>query len=203
MKKIRVYGLTGNMGCGKSTIAKMMSEYDFVAIDSDAIAKKELFSTEAKPRLRKIFGKSVFDGNKIDTREMAIAFFDNPEKKKKWESWIFPRVWKRIQEVINGIKQNNSAAMIVVESALIYEVGWEKRFVAVIVAKCPYEEQVRRLMRQRGISLLEIEERLVHQLPSEEKESRADYVIDTNCSLEYLDNKVRNVCVCLKNNPHT
>lgn len=201
MKKIRVYGLTGNIGCGKSTIAKMMGEFGFQAIDSDAIAKKILLSTEARPKIREIFGDSIFDGNNLDLRKMAIVFFENLKVKEEWEHWVFPRVLKQIEEEISRIERSNPAALAVVESALIYEAGWEKRFDAVIVAKCPYEEQVRRLINHRRISLLEIEERLAHQLPSEEKEEKADYIIDTDCSLELLADQVRNLCFCLKNKP--
>lgn len=191
-----VYGLTGGMGCGKSQVAKFLSEFVDVAVyDADKIAKEILCDERHSQELIDILGTNVFSDNKIDVPKVAKLVFNNYEMLQKLEKFIHPLTRQAIQEKIG---ENTKASIFFVEAALIYEGGIQKTFDGVVVVTCDKEIQYERLRKYRGINNKEATKRLNRQMPSEEKVKLADFVIDTTCSLEEVKNKAQRLYSCLK-----
>lgn len=190
------YGLTGNMGCGKSTVAKFFKEFkDVVVFDADSIAKEILCDERHSPEILKLLGPQVFSDGKIDTRKVGRLVFNDYEALKKLEDFIHPLTWRAISEKERTYRD---ISFFIVESALIYESKTIEIFDGIIVATCDEAEQFYRLRRDRGLTDEEIIKRLKRQLPLAEKVKRADFVVDTACSLPEVGDKIRKLYEYLK-----
>ncbi len=192
-----VFGLTGNMGCGKSTVAHLLKQNpDIIFFDSDRIAKELLLRPENQRKLQEILGAEILSDDDVDFQKIAEIIFKSPERKQELEAFIHPLCWQVIQERIQRI---SGGFMAVVESALIYEANWERYFDAVIIATCDIYEQYRRIFNRSNLSPAEIRDRLKAQLPQAEKIKKARFAIDTVCTMEELQKRVDELYSALKN----
>lgn len=193
---MNAFGLTGNIGCGKSTVAKLLSEHRDVSIfDCDRIAKEIMSGTGCRKEISDILGTDVFLGGKVDFKAIAKIIFEKPEKKRLLEELVHPLVWKTVCEKVDS---TGDSKICIVESAIIYETASEDTFLATIVAVCNSLEQFRRLREDRHMTDADIQTRLGQQLSSSEKEKRAQFVIRTDCSLEQLKDRVSDLYHNLK-----
>lgn len=193
---MKPFGLTGNIGCGKSIVASLLKTYpDVVTLDSDSIAKEIISTSQYRQEINAILGTNVFPNEQVSFEAIAKIIFEKPEKKSLFETFIHPHVWAAMTERISSV---DSSTICVVESALIFETKMEEKFSAIIVAACNSLEQLRRLREARQMSDIEIAARLDHQLPSSEKENRAQFVIHTDCDLNQLKERVDHLYQSLK-----
>ncbi len=193
---MKAFGITGNIGCGKSTVASLLSKYsDVLTLDCDKIAKDLIAAGTYRSEINKILGEEVFPDGKVDFALIARIIFKNPEKKKLFEDLTHPLVWEIVEKQV--IEQCNQK-ICVVESAIIYETTAEDKFDAVIVTICEENEQFRRLREYRHMSQDSIDARQENQLPQAVKAHRAQFVIKTNCSLEELQERVHTLYKILK-----
>jgi dephospho-CoA kinase len=198
-KEMNVYGLTGNMGCGKSTVGEFLQKKhpDVYLFDCDKVAKDLLSDSENTEEIKKILGDDVFDNQKINRQKVAKLIFNNYNKKQAFEEFIHPLVWKKLAEEIQKVDEDK---IFIVESAIFYEIGKEKDISKVIVVACNPNEQINRIKKRNGWSDDQIEERLKYQIPNDIKTAKALVVIDTNCSMQELELKVERLYSFLKSN---
>jgi dephospho-CoA kinase len=182
------FGLTGNIGCGKSTVAKLLDRFDEVVVsDTDQMAKEFLVDAQYRRRVEAATGV-VMTGTDIDDfAAVARVIFSDPARKRQLEQVIHPLVWGRLQR---SIQDGAPGSIHVAESALLYELGWTDRFAGPIVVACGASEQYRRLRELRGMSDADIRRRRAAQLPAAHKERTAWAVINTECSLDELTHRV-------------
>lgn len=192
-KILRALGLTGNIGCGKSTVASLLSKYPNVfVLDCDVIAKKVLHERRYKRKINAILKTDAFIDDKPDLKLIAMLIFENPKMKMALEKLIHPIVWDRVREKVNQLNsQNDGLNICIVESAIIYETDKHELFDGIITVTCPLEEQFRRLKKNRKMSHDEIRIRIDQQMQPWEKAVRAQYVIDTGCRIDQLRVKVK------------
>lgn len=180
---MNAFGLTGNIGCGKSSVAKLLATYpDVVVFDCDAIAKAIILSEHHRLKIAQILSVA----NIPDPKMIAKIIFQDTQKKSLLEEYVHPLVWQTVQERV----ERSNGKICIVESAIIFETGSEDKFTAIITVTCSYSEQVRRLKEFRSMRDEEISLRIHQQLPSQTKMDRADFVIHTECSQEELHNRV-------------
>ncbi|RMF37593.1 MAG: dephospho-CoA kinase [Chloroflexi bacterium] len=175
-------GLTGNIATGKSTVARMLAEQGATVIDADRLAHQAMRrGTPVYRRIVETFGEEVLapDGE-VDRARLGRIVFADPEALRRLEAIVHPAV---IAEVARRIAQADGD-LVVVEAIKLIEAGMHRDLDALWVTTCPREEQVRRLMAERGMSRAEAERRVDAQPPQEEKVALADRVIDTSGSLE-------------------
>ena len=193
---MKPFGLTGNIGCGKSTVAALLSMYpNMLILDCDRVAKEIVSSNEHRQQIDAILGTNFFPDKKVIFREIAKIIFEEPEKKRLLEALIHPLVWATVDE---RVTLADDSKMCVVESAIIFETKSENRFAEIIVATCNPHEQFRRLRDDRHMDNVQIQARLDQQLPSSIKEQRAQFVIHTDCSLDQLEDRVSDLYRNLK-----
>jgi dephospho-CoA kinase len=186
---MRAFGLTGNIGCGKSTVAELFAQYpDVKVFNCDQIAKDVISKEVYRDALSEIVGPEAFAQERVDFAKIAQVIFQNRPVKTRFEEFVHPLVW---QEVESSAEKSSQSTINIVESAIIFETRSESRFTSVILAVCNNEEQERRLRKNRGMSLEEIRSRQRDQLPSVVKENRAQFVIHTDCTLEELGRRVK------------
>lgn len=193
---MKPFGLTGNIGCGKSTVATLLSKYpDVLILDCDQIAKEIISSEAHQKEINHILGTDVFPKEKADFKAIAKIIFEEPEKKRLLETLIHPLVWSIVDQRAAAIGETK---ICIVESAIIFETDSENRFAAIIVATCNPHEQFRRMRDNRHMDDVQIGARLDQQLPSEEKVRRAQFVIHTDCDLDQLKDRVSDLYHNLK-----
>jgi len=197
-KEMNAYGLTGNMGCGKSTVGEYLQKYDDICVlNCDQISKEILFDVENRQNIEMILGNNSIKNGAIDSKAVSEIIFNNSTKKQALENFIHPLVWQKVREQV----QNGDVNMIfVVESALIYETKKEKDFKGIIVATCDEKEQFNRIKKRNNWSDTEIEKRLKNQLPNNYKKENGLIVINTNCSRQELELKIEQVYSFIKGN---
>ncbi len=180
------FGLTGGVASGKSTVARMFEELGAKVIEADRIGHELLGSTQ--PPYNEIvrrFGKELLDASgEIDRRRLGAIVFSDAAKLRELNAILHPRIIERVEAEAQRYHAQDPRAVILVDAALIFEAGIGGRFAKVIVAWCPPEMQIERLMAKAGLSRKEAEQRVASQIPSDEKRRRADYVIDCSGSPE-------------------
>jgi len=182
-----VIGLTGGIGCGKSTAAAMFEELGWGRVESDEIVRGLLRADpEVHAAIRREFGPEVFgpDGA-VDRRRMAAVVFPRPEALSRLEAILHPRVRAAWKARVAG----RDPANWIVEIPLLFEKGLEKEFdFTVCVASDPGVQAER--LAQRGLPPQEAAQRIGRQLPLAQKIERADFVLTNNGSLDFLRDQV-------------
>lgn len=185
---MKPFGLTGNIGCGKSTVAALLSTYpDVLILDCDQIAKEVISSEVHRKEINHILGSDVFSNGKANFKAIAKIIFEEPDKKRLLEALLHPLVWSIVDQKVTEVGETK---ICIVESAIIFETDTQSKFAAIIVATCNVDEQFRRLRENRQMNDVQIQARLDQQLPSSKKEQRAQFVIHTDCRLNQLKGRV-------------
>ena len=194
MKKI---GLTGSIGTGKSTVAKIFQEFGAYVIDADKIVHELLKREDVKEKIREAFG-DVFDSKgEVDRKKLASIVFNNPEKKKILENILHPLVFQEINRFFKEVEKKDPKAVAIAEVPLMIETGSYKNYDKIIVVYAPEELQLKRLL-EKGMSKEEAIKRIKSQMPIDEKVKYADIVIENTSTLEDLRKKVEEVYKKLK-----
>jgi dephospho-CoA kinase len=177
-----IYGLTGNIGCGKSEVAKILATFSDVRIfDTDRIAKGIMIGHT--DQIVSLLDSEILTCGHLDFGKIGKIVFTDQEKRRVLEEFVHPLVWERIRE---EIQKDASRSIFIVESAIIFEAGVEKRFDGVIAVVCSKDEQINRITFRNNLSLAEIETRIASQMSQAEKEARAQFVIYNNGTLREL-----------------
>lgn len=191
-----IIGLTGGIACGKTTVAKMLKEKGAEVVEVDAMGHKLLQKdTPTYKKVVKVFGKKILNekGEIIRSRLGNLVFADF-EKLKKLNQIIHPAMVILTQEEAFRLA-GESSKVVVIDAALLIEVGLHKMVDWLLVITSNREEQVKRIVeRSKGskqpISEAEAERRIESQLALAEKVKLADYVIDNSTTIDELKEKV-------------
>ncbi len=178
-----IVGLTGGMGCGKSTVAAMLAEHGFQRLDSDQYIRDVLYQDPAvMAALRAKFGDGVVTpGGGVDRRKLAEIVFADEAALAWLEGLLHPRLYAHWQELFAG----SDGRAWVVEVPLLFEKNLENWFDFTICVSTDSAQQLRRL-EQRGIPPALARQRLVKQLPLARKCELADFVLLNDGTLDFL-----------------
>lgn len=192
MKKI-IY-LTGGIGTGKSTVAKMFEEFGVEVIDADKIVHEILETDQyVKDKVISIFGKDILQSGRIDRRKLGSIVFEDREKLKILENIVHPKVLEIMAKKIS----ESQSEMVLIEIPLLFEKKMDLH--PSVLVYCPKEFQMKRVKERDNLPDKEIENRLNSQIDIEEKKKLADYVIDNSGSLEETKKQVQDLLKVLQN----
>lgn len=180
---MRVFGLTGGIGSGKSTVAALFAEAGVPVVDADRIAREVVEPGSAcHAEIAARFGSSILmaDGG-IDRGKLGAIVFSDPVRRAELEAITIPRIREGIEDALAKLESEGHPAAIV-EAALLIENKRAERFEAVICVYCDRETQLRRIASRGGIDPAEAVKRIDAQMPSEEKARMSDHVIDNSGS---------------------
>ena len=191
---MKVIGITGGIGSGKTTIAKVFAQLGYPVYNSDNRAK-ELINTNPDliNALKLNFGSEIYSSNGLDRKKMAGIVFTNPKKLELLNSLVHPAVGKDFSSWIE--KQNSS--FVLKEAAILFETGIYKSLNKTIVVSAPIETRIERVMKRDSSSKEEIRARMKNQWSEEEKIKLADFVID-NSGKELVIPQVKEIIKQLK-----
>ncbi len=173
-----VIGLTGSIGMGKSTAAKMMKFLGVPIHDSDRAVHEALVpGGEAYDAVAAQFPDAV-SGQTISRQKLGQIVFGDPEKRKALEVILHPAAQKSQQAFIEA---HSDAKIVCLEIPLLYETGAEKRLDYVVCVSAPEHVQRARVFRRPNMSEEKFQAILAAQMPDTEKRRRADFVVETGC----------------------
>jgi dephospho-CoA kinase len=179
---MRVLGLTGGIGSGKSVVAQMFARLGAVVIDADRLAREVV--EPGQPALEEIaatFGREVLlpDG-RLDRTKLGGVIFADPSERAKLDAITHPRIRARMDEEIKA--RRSGPGVLIVDIPLLYENDRIKTVERVIVVWVDPQTQLRRIRERDGLTADAARQRVAAQMPLEAKRARADHVIDNSGS---------------------
>lgn len=193
-----VLGLTGSIGMGKSTTARMFSEAGVPVHDSDETVHR-LYAGKAAPLIEKEFPGTAIDGV-VDRARLAAAVLGDSVALKKAEAIIHPLV-REDEKSFLAKHRAAGTALVVLDIPLLFEVKAMDRVDKVLVVTAPPDIQRTRVLARPGMTVEKFERILAMQMPDAEKRRLADYVIDTGGGMEAAGKAVRAIIAELRGHP--
>lgn len=183
---MRLVGLTGSIGSGKSTVAQRLRALGVAVLDADEYAREG--AKVLKAEICQAFPEACLEGEP-NRAALGRRVFADPEARRRLEALIHPYVRQRMQEETEKARQAGHS-LVVHDIPLLFEAGREKDFAGVLVVAAPTALRKARVMARSGLSEAEFEARDQSQLPQEEKVRRATWVIWNDADLDTLYSRV-------------
>ncbi|HEX7930882.1 MAG TPA: dephospho-CoA kinase [Sphingomicrobium sp.] len=186
--------LTGSIGMGKSTVARMFERAGVPVFDADAVVRDlQANDPQLIAEIGKRFHGTVTDGV-LDREGLARVALGHSEELKALEAIVHPAVQAARTHFI---ERNRDAPALLFDIPLLFETGDEGEFDKVIVVSAPAEAQRERVLARPGMTPEKLDAILARQMPDDEKRSRADFVVDTGVDLSTTERQVGDILSCL------
>jgi dephospho-CoA kinase len=181
-------GLTGVLGSGKSTVARLLKERGLDVIDLDGLAKDSLNWKETQDDIRATFGEEYVVDGLVEIEKLRGAAFGQGDALRKLEAIIHPRVRGEVKKRLEALRERGARA-VVFDHPLLFETGFDKKVDKVVVVTADMEA-IKIRLKKRGMQADDVERRLSFQIPLSQKTASADYVINNNGTEEELQGEV-------------
>jgi dephospho-CoA kinase len=185
-----ILGLTGSIGMGKSTTAKLFAEAGVPVYDADATVHM-IYQGEAAPAVEAAFPGTTA-GGKVDRGKLSAQVVGDPAAMRRLEQVVHPMLRAYHQKFLHDSEQAG-APVAVVDVPLLFETGGEKRVDAVVVVTTTPEIQRQRVLARDNMTSDMLDAILARQLPDAEKRRRADFVVDTSHGLDPVRARIRDI----------
>ena len=187
-------GLTGGIACGKTTVARLMTQKGALVVDADQVARDVVQPGSAGLlSVEKAFGHWVLtvDGF-LDRPALSEHIFSHPQDRQVLEGILHPLIAEESQAQITNALQSN-APLVVYDAALLFESGRAEAFRPIIVVSTSVDIQIQRLMERDELTRNDAHKRIDAQMPVREKAQQADFVIHNDGSLSALQDAVNDL----------
>jgi dephospho-CoA kinase len=185
-----ILGLTGSIGMGKSTTAKLFAEAGVPVYDADATVHR-IYQAEAVAAIEAAFPGTTADG-KVDRARLSAKVVHDPAAIQRLEQIVHPMLRSYHQKFLHDAEQAG-APVVVMDVPLLFETGGEKRVDAVVVVTTAPEVQRERILARGTMTAETLDAILARQTPDAEKRRRADFVVDTSHGLEPVRVQIRDI----------
>jgi dephospho-CoA kinase len=185
-----ILGLTGSIGMGKSTTAKLFAEAGVPVYDADATVHR-IYEGEAVPAIEAAFPGTRSDG-KVDRVKLSAKVVHDPAAIQRLEQIVHPMLRSYHQKFLQDAEQAG-APVVVMDVPLLFETGGEKRVDAVVVVTTAPEVQRERILARGTMTAETLDAILARQTPDAEKRRRADFVVDTSHGLDPVRVRIRDI----------
>lgn len=190
-----VAGITGGIGSGKSTAAKIFEELGIPVYNSDTRAKTiQNENSEVKVKIIAAFGEEAYNENGLNKPYLSKQVFQNNEKLKLLNSIVHPAVFQDFEDW----KKAQKSDIVMKEAAILIESGSYKDCDVVISVVVDIETRIARTIKRDGLSREEILARINNQISDEERIAKSDFIIDNNGDLAHLKNEVEQTFIKIK-----
>jgi len=187
---MRILGLTGSIGMGKSTTAKLFAEAGVPVYDADATVHK-VYEGEAAPAIEAAFPGTTING-KVDRQKLSAKVVHDPAAIRQLETIVHPMLRSYHQKFLEEAEASG-AAVAVMDVPLLFETGGDKRVDAVVVVTTSPQLQRERILSRGTMSGEALDAILARQMPDSEKRKRADFVVDTSHGLDPVRAQIRDI----------
>ncbi|MDK8545635.1 dephospho-CoA kinase [Corynebacterium pseudodiphtheriticum] len=188
---MKIIGLTGGIGSGKSTVARSLQKHGFPIVDADLIAREIVEPGQpALAELTKEFGADILntDGS-LDRGLLASRAFENKETTQRLNNITHPRINQRTQELFDEARENGAEAVIY-DMPLLIDKGLHKDMDATIVVHAAEHVRLERLTTKRGLDVDDVRRRINAQIDDETRKQHADILLDNNGTEEDLTQQI-------------
>jgi len=178
-------GLTGGIAAGKTTVAKLWTELGGIEIDADLVAREVVEpGTKGAKLIAETFGSELFDaeGN-LDRKALGAIVFNDVSKRKQLEAVVHPLVRERTKELLAAVPADS---IVIYTVPLLVEAEVDLPFDVVVTVEAPDDVRIKRLMDSRGYSAREAKARIDNQAKPIERAQRADFILNSNQSVDLL-----------------
>jgi dephospho-CoA kinase len=189
-----ILGLTGSIGMGKSTVAKMFAEEGVPVFDADAAVHRLQGPEGALVDEIEASFPGTTGAGRVDRAALAERVLGEPDQLRRLEALIHPAVGRE-REVF--LARHEAAPVVLLDIPLLFEKGGAELVDKIVVVSADAATQRRRTLARPGMTPEKFERILAHQMADSEKRARADFVIPTDCSIEETRASVRRVLACL------
>jgi len=198
---MKIIGLTGGIGTGKSTVSAYLKEKGCVILDADKMSRQLTApGGKALPEIRRIFGAEVFsDDGTLDRKKLGNIVFNNADKLKALEEITTQKV---VEQTIDGLVRLRKASyngIVIIDAPLLFECGMQVLAEANWLVPARLEVRIERIIKRDGLDRQSILDRINNQMNDEEKMTMADYVIDNSGNLESLYQQIDKLIERVKN----
>ncbi|MBQ9255221.1 MAG: dephospho-CoA kinase [Bacteroidales bacterium] len=178
MKTLSI-ALTGGIGCGKTLISQVFSHLQVPVFNSDKVAKELYLRKDVLKDMQTLFGTEIVADGVLDRGKLSEIVFNDREKLEQLNSYIHPKVE---EEYMTWLKQQSeqNKPYAIMESALIFEIKWEKKFDKIICINTPERFVIQRTMLRDNATKQQIEKRMQNQISTKEKIEKSDYIINND-----------------------
>ena len=189
---MRIIGLTGGIAAGKSQVSRILSELGAIIIDADVIAREIVEKgTSTWEEIRDEFGEEYFlaDGS-LNRKKLGKLVFSDKHALRKLNDITHPAIRNSIISRLDELKTQDYKGVVVVDAALLLEVGWDDLVDEVWVVDAPLKTRLSRLMDRDGLSREEALNRINSQMTQERKNEKADRIIKNEFNIDHLEKQV-------------
>jgi len=192
---MRIIGLTGGIGSGKSSVAAMFKDEGAYVIDFDYLARVVVEpDTPAWRDIVDYFGQEIlFPDRTLNRSKLAEIVFSDALSRKALEGFTHPRIFEKRDILLKDIKAKDSQAIVIVDVPLLFELSLNKNFDTIILVYVSRDIQIERTIKRDDILKEEVEKRLKAQINIEKKKLLSDYIINNEGSLKNTRDQVRKV----------
>ena len=193
-------GLTGSIGVGKSFVAAIFVELGCQVLDADHTAREVVMpGTPGLAAITQAFREEILnpDGT-LNRKQLGAVVFADEEKRRRLNHILHPFIIARQDEILREWETKDPNGIGMVDAALMIESGGYRRFDKLIVVHCRPQVQLERLMLRDKLSRDEAQRRIDSQMPQEEKQKFADYLIDTSDGFEVTRSQTKHVYADLR-----
>ena len=188
---MKIIGLTGGIGSGKSTVARSLQEHGFPIVDADLIAREIVEPGQpALAELTKEFGADILNADgSLDRGLLASRAFTNKDTTQRLNNITHPRINQRTQELFDEARENGAEAVIY-DMPLLIDKGLHKDMDATIVVHAAEHVRLERLTTKRGLDVDDVRRRINAQIDDETRKQYADILLDNNGTEEDLTQQI-------------
>ena len=191
-------GLTGSIGCGKSSLSNILKKYDIPIIDADIKGREIYENKELLRDIEKNFGSSVIskDGT-LNRKNLGKIVFNDDYKLEKLNSLTHPVIQNMIKDDLNKYEKFGKK-IAVVDAALLIEAGFMNMLDTLVVVTCSEEVQLQRVVLRDNCSEEDAMGRIKSQMPQDEKVKYAEFVVDNSGTIEHLEKEAEKLIKSLE-----
>lgn len=197
-RAFRVFGLTGGIGTGKSTVARIFAARGVPVVDADALARDVVApGTVANAEIAAAWPQAIAPDGAVDRKKLAAIVFGDPAARARLERITHPRIQEASAARLTDLA-GEGHPLAIYEAALLVESGRWRDFDGLIVVTASPERQIARAVARGGLSREQAEARVRAQLPTEEKARVATHVIDNDGDLAATERQVERLLSTLR-----
>ena len=188
---MKIIGLTGSIGMGKSTTLQMFADQGVPVYDADAAVHAVYAAGEAAPAIEAAFPGTTSFG-KVDRQKLGARVLGDAAALRQLETIVHPMLQAHRRSFLENA-ESSGAPVVVMDVPLLFETGGETAMDAVVVVTAPVELQRERVLAREAMTVDKFEAILARQMPDAEKRKRADFVVDTSQGLEPVRAQVKDI----------
>lgn len=190
-----VVGLTGNIGCGKSTVSNILKKLGVSIMDADIVSREILLDTKVLNLIFDTFGNSIKNtDNTLNRKKLGDIVFNDEKELIKLNNITHPKIKENILNQIKNIKND----IVVIDAALLIEANYLDIVDKIILVVCDESLQIKRILERDFFTKEEVIKRINSQMPQDKKREFANYIIDNSFSLYKLEDEVKKILVDIR-----